>query len=184
VLPIELVDFSGFSTAGGIVLEWETETEINNDFFTIERSFDGVTFEGIAEVPGAGSSLRRLQYHYLDIAPHSGTNYYRLRQTDYDGTNTVSDLIAVAWGQTGTATLLPNPVQEELTLAFSASTDGQGTVRVFDLLGRMQDQRGVSLSEGANRLSLSMTTIPAGNYLILLEDESGQMILREPFVKR
>ncbi len=66
-------------------IEWETATEINNDYFTIERSANAIDFEPIAEINGAGNSNTRNTYSYSDNNPMLGINYYRLKQTDYNG---------------------------------------------------------------------------------------------------
>ncbi len=95
VLPIELTDFSAANYAGEIALQWVTASELNNDYFTLERSVDGVNFEAIHYEPGAGNSNEALSYSYSDYVAENGIYYYRLKQTDYDGTATYSDVISV-----------------------------------------------------------------------------------------
>ncbi len=84
-LPIELISFDVFNENGIIILKWETATETNNDYFTIERSTDAINFEPIAEINGAGNSNTSIKYSYSDNSPIPGVNYYRLKQTDYNG---------------------------------------------------------------------------------------------------
>ena len=79
-------------------LDWITGSEQDNDHFTIERSGDGVYFEPILTTPSAGNSLQAQRYTDLDRAPLNGINYYRLRQTDTDGTTTVSRVVSVLMG--------------------------------------------------------------------------------------
>ena len=95
VLPIELIDFSAEINDNEIQLEWLTASESNNDFFTIYRSTDGVEFEPIAEISGAGNSSDLNSYNYNDNNFVSGISYYQLSQTDYDGTQTFSKIISV-----------------------------------------------------------------------------------------
>lgn len=107
-LPIELISFTASLTNEEVVkLEWITSTEINNDFFTIEKSVDGVTFESIANIPGAGNSTTEKVYHLNDNTPEEGMNYYRLKQTDYDGSFIHSDVVAVKLVQQAEVTLQP-----------------------------------------------------------------------------
>lgn len=86
-LPIKLVDFTAsiVREETAVLLDWQTESEVNNDFFTIERSSDGYNWIAIHKASGAGSSNSLLRYEHLDENPLSGISYYRLKQTDFDG---------------------------------------------------------------------------------------------------
>jgi hypothetical protein len=84
-LPIELLSFSAKAEGESVLVRWETATETNNDFFTIERSNDVKNWVVIGYVDGAGNSNRPLSYRFTDNQPLEGISYYRLRQTDYDG---------------------------------------------------------------------------------------------------
>ncbi|MDN5205528.1 GEVED domain-containing protein [Fulvivirgaceae bacterium BMA10] len=84
-LPIELVEFKVTLDDNGAILQWKTASEINNEFFTIERSSDAKTFEILGRVEGAGNSNVLLKYDWTDTKPLAGTSYYRIKQTDYDG---------------------------------------------------------------------------------------------------
>ena len=70
-----------------------TATEVNNDFFTVERTLDGITYEEILQMPGAGNSFSPITYIAYDNEPLPGTSYYRLKQTDYDGSYEYSPLV-------------------------------------------------------------------------------------------
>ncbi|MBW6480923.1 MAG: hypothetical protein K0B37_15945 [Bacteroidales bacterium] len=85
VLPIELLSFGPEIKSGHVVLNWTTGTEINNDFFTIERSRDSYGWEVLGFVNGAGNSSTPKSYTFNDIHPLDGLAYYRLKQTDFDG---------------------------------------------------------------------------------------------------
>ncbi len=94
-LPIELVSFEVHDQSKFINCHWITATELNNDFFTIERSNNAINFEAIAQVKGAGNSTTLLNYYFLDENPLNGISYYRLRQTDYNGTQSISNIISI-----------------------------------------------------------------------------------------
>lgn len=94
-LPIELLYFRGKSYIYYNQLEWETASENNNDYFTIEKTRDGTYFYNIAIIKGAGNSNQRLYYQYLDRDIEDGINYYILKQTDYDGKFKYSDIISI-----------------------------------------------------------------------------------------
>lgn len=96
-LPIELVGFTGFMDDNErlIHLTWTTKSEANNDYFTIEKSIDGIEWVYLNEVDGAGNSSIELDYHLPDSEPYIGINYYRLSQFDFDGASEIFDPIAV-----------------------------------------------------------------------------------------
>lgn len=94
-LPIELLSFAGRPIESGNLLIWSTATEHNNDYFTILWSVDGYHWTSIGKVDGAGNSIQKIDYSYLDESPAIGVNYYILKQTDYDGRFEDSDIISV-----------------------------------------------------------------------------------------
>ena len=96
VLPIELLSFTLYKNNNNdILLKWTTASEINNDYFTIEKSNTDIDFEILTNVRGAGNSSQLLNYSYIDYNPYNGINYYRLKQTDYDGQYSYSEIIAI-----------------------------------------------------------------------------------------
>lgn len=94
-LPIELISFFGKSEKFGNLLNWSTSTEINNDYFTIERSTDGITFMEVGAVKGAGNSNTIINYEFIDNEIDRSTYYYRLKQTDFDGKFSFSSVIVI-----------------------------------------------------------------------------------------
>ena len=86
LLPIQLESFTGVRTDNGIKLSWRTQSETNNDYFSIYRSQHGLEYwQLVANIQGAGNSSIPNDYNYIDPYPVNGTNYYVLMQTDYDG---------------------------------------------------------------------------------------------------
>jgi len=96
-LPIQLVSFSAEVQNDQVDVSWVTASEINNDFFTVERSLSGYDWGVVTELEGAGNSTDLLAYHAVDEAPYTGVSYYRLKQTDFDGKYEYSELIAVEY---------------------------------------------------------------------------------------
>lgn len=94
-LPIELLSFDAKPRSEVVDLSWITATEKNNDFFNVERSIDGKIFSSIGKVKGAGNSSTTLKYKLTDTKPVNSINYYRLKQTDFDGTYSYSKIVAV-----------------------------------------------------------------------------------------
>jgi hypothetical protein len=94
-LPIELLGFSGNCSNTSVQLHWATASESNNDYFTIERSADGTNFTEIGRVDGAGNSDQTLEYSFSDLTRYPENNYYRLKQTDFNGQASYSKIIVV-----------------------------------------------------------------------------------------
>jgi hypothetical protein len=95
VLPIELLSFSAKAEQRQVTTEWTTGSERNSDYFTVDRSTDRSNFKPIGSIAAAGDSQEPLDYVFNDPAPLIGTSYYRLRETDLDGTSSLSDVVAV-----------------------------------------------------------------------------------------
>ncbi|MFM9948121.1 MAG: choice-of-anchor D domain-containing protein [Saprospiraceae bacterium] len=173
-LPIELINFEVAATDKNTSLTWATATELNNDFFQIERSPDGRTFEAIGEVDGAGTSSETLQYAYTDEKPLSGWNYYRLKQVDFDGQFAYSPVRAVLMGK-ATANLdqlrlFPNPAENEIFIQSPANIQPGDLLEIFDQFGRLVLQR-----EAVEALDtpLDLFTLPAGLYVARLQTGDG-----------
>lgn len=140
-LPIELLYFNAKANNNVVEVTWVTATEINNDYFTIERSVDGFNFEEIGYVQGAGNSSLALNYSFFDRNPLAGISYYRLKQTDYDGQYERFNIVAVNFfSNTLSWALYPNPTNgEELFIKFLKNDDHRKTVtiEINDVLGNL-----------------------------------------------
>tara|TARA_B100000809_G_scaffold57883_2_gene54092 strand:+ start:391 stop:1446 length:1056 start_codon:yes stop_codon:yes gene_type:complete len=109
-LPIELVSFTGNCNSKSVSLNWTTASEINNDYFTIERAQDAINFKELRKFDGAANNNRTINYSFIDPEPLTGTSYYRLKQTDFDGQFNYFNTIAVTCqGKIGEIYIYPNP---------------------------------------------------------------------------
>jgi hypothetical protein len=138
-LPVELLSFSASPRGAEVFLEWRTASERNNASFSIERSPDGIVFDSVASVEGAGISLRPLDYQYTDRSPRPGLSYYRLRQTDLDKSVRYSGLVAVELDQAaeaGTLHIVPNPARGSFALEVPASASREISLYLYDAAGK------------------------------------------------
>ncbi len=175
-LPIELLSFTGKNTWKGNILDWQTASEINNSYFTLERSTDAKSFEAIARIEGAGNSTETRSYSYLDRAAFPGVNYYRLKQTDFDGAFSYSNIIALRTTESkGLFTIYPNPNHGTFTLAFTGNDDEVYRLQVFNALGESVYQTDVS---AATSSSYSLPELSAGVYTIHLSNGQDSFIQR------
>ena len=182
-LPIELLSFTGKQQNESILLDWKTSSEENNDFFTLEHSIDGYEFEFLTEVDGKGNSTITTDYRFIHENPTIGTNYYRLSQTDFDGTHKVADVIAVDYkSDKVVATVVPNPIrQNEINLQYTSPQATEVEIEVIDMTGKVLIQTTVSVSEGENNIQLPAQSWASGVYY--LRTIQNQTIKSIKFVK-
>jgi hypothetical protein len=170
-LPIELLSFQAIPVGGRVDVRWATATEQENDHFTVERSMDLVTWQMVAIVPGAGNSQTVRSYVISDEHPLPNTSYYRLRQTDIDGTTVAFDAVSVTFDDHGAVMgLFPNPANDHLTVLFNGM-DGATAVRIIDALGRTVP---VPMAKAEGRADLDISLLRPGSYSVMLE--SGNVL--------
>lgn len=138
-LPIELLSFTAIQNQHKVDVKWVTATEINNDYFTIEKTKDGIQYDIVAQVDGAGNSTSILNYSTVDHTPHSGTSYYRLKQTDYNGAFTYSNLVSVEYSNNSNFgfDIYPNPnTGENFNISITNNKNEEVLVVVRDVNGK------------------------------------------------
>jgi hypothetical protein len=175
-LPIELIKFEAIKEKNSVKLKWSTASEKNNDFFTVERTIDGINFEGIAEVDGAGNSTVTLNYDDIDPKPYPGLAYYRLKQTDFDGKSSYSGLRPVEFISEDPLSfeVIPNPAgQETVTLNFSGAADSKVNVVVYDITGKKMYSKEIVLpNSGKGALQIN-NEIPLSSGIYLIRAVNG-----------
>lgn len=165
-LPIELSSFTGKVKQNTTYLNWSTATEINNDYFSIERSRDGREFSEIGQVKGAGTSYEPQAYAFTDERPLHGQNYYRLRQVDFDGKFSYSPVVIATFGKASQMTLSPLPASENLRIQLTEPSKEDGRWQVFELGGRLM-LSGEMLAETTEH-NLNISELPEGAYALRL----------------
>ena len=171
-LPIELLSFTGTLHEKYNLLEWITATEKNNDFFTLQRSFDGITFEAIGNVKGAGNSNLPLNYSFKDNYPKNGITYYQLLQTDYDGTISKSGVIALnRKGNKCLVSAFPNPSSGNCVLDIETPTIGDYTVFINDILGKELYREKVLIDKEEFKHAFNITDFKSGVYNCTIEND-------------
>jgi hypothetical protein len=120
-VPVKLLSFTAEAAAGNVDLNWVTASEINNDYFNVEYSKDGSSFTSVIVKVGAGNSTEKTSYTAVHNTSEQGTVYYRLKQTDFDGTTSYSDIVAVdlSAGIDVTFKVSPNPIHNKATITTS-----------------------------------------------------------------
>ncbi len=165
-LPIELVSFTASPVDGTTVrLKWVTASEQGNDYFTVERSVDTYAWIDAASLDGVGNSTELTDYTMDDRDLTQGTLYYRLRQTDLDGTSTVSDIVVVDLSGKGDedALVYPNPGSGPFALYFSEPVSGRVDLQLIDPAGRRVDFFSEAM-QGASTLKFDPRGVIPGLY--------------------
>ncbi len=167
LLPIELSSFEGQAFLEGIKLRWTTETETNNDYMILERSIDRTNFREIGRIKGAGNTLVRQEYNFVDQTPSEGTNYYRLKQVDFDGTETYYHIIAVDFNYKIDAwQLSPTLAREQLRIHTTKVFEADSYFQIIDLNGKVLQ----TIPALVNQLSqiIELGTLQSGSYILQL----------------
>ncbi|MEM7657387.1 MAG: T9SS type A sorting domain-containing protein [Bacteroidota bacterium] len=187
VLPVEWLDFRAFQVGlGAAQLEWTTANEVNNAAFEIEKSLDGTLFEQIGSLNGQGNSTQLTGYEFTDTKVAAYVNYYRIRQVDFNGDFSYSEVREVRMdGAFGFhVDMYPNPAIENINL--SAELDSERTVSLIlvDMNGRaLQEMRNVSIG-GNQVITLQVGNLPSGMYSVRLMDENYEPVFSNTFVKK
>lgn len=135
VLPVELTSFTANPKENQVYLDWQTASELNNLGFEVEKSTDGRSWEMIGFVAGTGTSTEMSTYRFIDKSPVSGTNYYRLKQTDIDGDFEFSEILLIIYkDNVDEIAIYPNPTKDFLTVDLGNNI---ATIQVLDLTGRL-----------------------------------------------
>ncbi len=182
--PIELLTFEGEVLTDGNLLQWITATEIDNDYFTLERSIDGKVFEGIATMESQGNSQNLQSYEFLDRNAPSGVSYYQLRQTDFNGQESVSNTISLQRGERGfeIVRVYPNPAKNEVNINFTISEERTVDISVYNIEGRVLESLKIESEKGINEVEINVSDYPIGVYFVRVFDGSTtqtQKIIKE-----
>lgn len=189
-LPVTLTNLKAERVGSVNKLSWSTFTEQNNKGFELQRSNDGVNFSGIDFISSKatnGNSNAILQYTYNDEKPFKGTTYYRLKQLDFDGRNSMSNVVFVKGSRVDNITIssiYPNPVISLLNLVVTTPTAEKVSFVITDLTGKLVSQQSLQLNTGDNVVQLAVETLTKGTYIIKATCASGCESALSKFVKQ
>ena len=182
-LPVSLIDFSANCSSVGVFLQWTTASEINNNYFTLERSVDLEKWTNVVKVPGAGNSNSQLNYSFSDEQSSTGNTYYRLTQTDFNGESETFDPVMVLCDKSFIeVSCYPNPFTDQLIIIIQNAETGTGEIRLIDVTGRTVMQKVLTTLElSQNSIELSIPDIAQGVYS--LEFSTGSYVKTMRVVK-
>ncbi|MEM6842616.1 MAG: T9SS type A sorting domain-containing protein [Bacteroidota bacterium] len=190
-LPVEFLEFTAEAQRFSVLLKWKTASEENNDFFEVQRSKDGESWEKIGIVDGAGNSSSIVSYSYKDENPLVGTIYYRLRQVDFDGKFDYSKITSVevdGYPALNTSVLdirvFPNPTPGVVTLQVEGLPYGaMVTVKLLDIFGNAQEVAEISSGKLVGGIKLNQQgQLPSGLYFV--DIQQGNVNLQRKVIIR
>ncbi len=177
-LPVELISFSGQKKDASVLLSWETSSELNNNYFSVERSDDDGEFSSIGIVDGNGTCSQPHFYSFTDDDPNTGENYYRLRQVDFNGREHISNIIAISFEPDNSFSA--DSYFNEYGLCYSTTGDSPSDILIIDMTGKiMLDEKGIAPGSGI----LNTGNWSDGIYLVVFSN-NGRMISKKLFLGR
>ena len=187
LLPVELINFSGSYSNGITKLNWQTASEINNDYFSVERSADGKSWEAIGTVKGFGNSSTVRDYEFKDESPLSldvGEIYYRLQQFDFNGQSEFFGpiVVRIAKEENWILLLQNTPAENELLCTLFSPEDGKIISEICDLNGKAIIRKSSQVMKGSNLLRFNMDDFSTGVYFIKITSTKGNHVEKK-FVK-
>ena len=174
-LPVQWLHFDATCNEGSVQLNWSTASELNNDYFTIERSADGANWQPIGNVNAAGNSSEVVSYWFTDREPSHSKSYYRIKQTDFDGASEYSDVRKVIFetdnldGQN--MAIYPNPFTSDVYIDCSTLSGGKVTIVVSNVAGQQLIERSISNTGQIEKVDLS--SLPKGMYFVHVTMDTG-----------
>ena len=171
-LPVELISFEAkLIDNQSVRLDWATASEIDNDFFEIQKSVDGINFEAIGKVNSQGDGNSQQAYQAYDERPSQGTNYYRLKQVDFDGKFEYSNIRVVTLDEVAQVSFYPNPIQRGNFITIE-NDDVNVLLEIFDANGRLIKEKRFE-----NDTQISTDEMGSGTYFYRMQNsKNGQLI--------
>lgn len=178
--PVDLLSFDAYPQGKKAKLEWATANELNNSGFEVQRSTDGKEWEVIGWVDGHSNSAVEREYTMVDKAPFMGTNYYRLKQVDFDGTFEYSDVRSATFSFTSeVATIYPNPAMDYMNISFPADLRGELHMEVLDANRTIVFEEVIDVTRGMVK-TFDTNDLPSGMYTLKLFSRGYEEYL--PFI--
>ncbi|RYM32823.1 T9SS type A sorting domain-containing protein [Brumimicrobium glaciale] len=176
-LPIELIYFDAKPYQDYKVnLDWQTASERNNDYFTIDKSTDGIQWKKVNKVEGAGNSASLIKYSSIDESPFKGISYYRLKQTDFDGkfTYSATKSVIIKGQENSEIEVFPNPSESQLTLI--GSKFELENISICNVLGQDVTKFTLQNKYSSTKCTIDLSLLNEGIYYINTSSQTKKII--------
>jgi hypothetical protein len=183
-LPVELVSFAANCDDNNTVsVNWTTASEHNSDYYTVEKSRDGISWNVLKTIPAAGNSTQLINYSVADASDISGTVYYRLTQVDIDGASKMYDIISTSCSSEKELALIayPNPSNGQFTVKIENALGGKYDLAITDMQGKTIEEQSLDLETGTTVVKLNPVGLQPGVYLLQFMQD-GNMLQQQKLV--
>ncbi len=166
ILPVELLDFTAEVVGDRVFLAWQTLSEINHDYFSIERSVDTRNWEEIQKLRKQENTDKPSHYSLYDEAPLKGISYYRLKQTDFDGQYTYSNIRSIYFQSLSESQILiyANPTEDEFKIK-GMDLEGEALIQIYSTSGQLMSEQHLDI-QALRNTSFSTSSLSSGSYII------------------
>lgn len=179
LLPVELLYFSAKSIENCVnEIEWETATEVNNDFFKILKSYDGINFEEIARISGKGNTTQKSKYSYIDNEENQNQVYYQLAQVDYDGTLEYFNIIPHTNNCNKTSVIIdvkPNPFKDFIQIDILSIQEGFIYIKLQNIEGKLLFETSKIVATNQSNITFETSNIKEGIYFLKIFNNQNQI---------
>lgn len=175
-LPISLISFDATPKGNNVQITWTTASEINNDFFSLYRSDDGINFYEIGEINGAGNSNNIKNYKFIDESKYDNTVYYKLKQTDFDGKFTYSSIISVnEYNQDFIINNIYTSTEKNLKINLYSNASKNVEIQVINSLGLVVANLSLEVAKGNGVYNIKLPKLARGIYFIKTQSGSNSI---------
>jgi len=184
VTAIELIEFAGRVEAEGNLIYWTTASEYNSDFFTLQSSTDGVNFQSIAKVDATGNSSIEQSYSYNDVEA-TGTTYYRLLETETNGSTEIVSSVITLTRDTHTdltiVNVFPVPTSAFINFDLTVANTAPVAIEIYDVAGKLIKAVDYDVEAGANLVQVDASSFAVGTYFVTIAQ--GSQVVTTKFIK-
>ena len=177
-LPVEMLYFNAECYENKVMLNWATSLEINNDRFLIQHASDGINWQNIDSVYGMGNTTNTTHYQYLVQNPDANKPYYRLKQIDFDGTYSYTNMQTTNCHSNFAISVFPNPTSGTAHIAFETESETEATIQLYTALGKLVNTQTLNLSAGAYTHPYHIN-VSSGNYYVRVTINNEQVHQQE-----
>ncbi len=186
-LPVEFTSFAVTCESTQAAVTWSTASEVNNAYFAVERSADGVHFATIGQVNSLapnGNSTSPLHYSFNDLNPLNTTTYYKIRQVDVNGEEDYTNLVSLQPCSGSTSFMDIYGIGSAVDLVANLTDDGEITATIYDSRGRLVAAEKFQGTAGMNRFNLHSGIPETGMYMVVARDNAGNQQTRRVYLTR
>ncbi|ADY51296.1 hypothetical protein Pedsa_0720 [Pseudopedobacter saltans DSM 12145] len=178
-LPVTLTSFNVKKQQANVLLNWTTDSEVNNADFEVLRSADGKEFNSIGNVKGAGNSNSVNSYSFTDRYPLEGVNFYKLRQVDYDGAGNYSEIrtVNIDFIASGNLKVFTTADINQVHFSYTSQNMSESVLQIIDVQGRKYTEQKIQLKKGENYFLID-SNLPSGGYIALLRSKDQVVVTK------